>query len=55
MFAVTGNKKGDVWIATDGGLVSYSEKNRLWQKFTRADGLIENEIVSLVDEEKKST
>lgn len=51
VFAVTGNEKGDVWIATDGGLVSYSEKNRLWQKFTRADGLIENEIVSLVDEE----
>lgn len=38
---------GDVAIATSGGLTIYSAETEEWKDFTRANGLPEDQIVSL--------
>ena len=47
VFSITSDLNGNVWIASDGGLANYSESDRKWRFFSRADGLLENEIMAL--------
>ena len=47
VFAISGSGNGVVWIASDGGLARYSSKTDTWRFWTRADGLPENEILSI--------
>jgi hypothetical protein len=43
---------GDVWIATSAGLTRYSARNDVWSHYTRADGLVSDEIQALAFDNK---
>ena len=47
VFAISGTEDGTVWIASDGGLARYSSRTDTWRFWTRAEGLPENEIMSI--------
>ncbi len=38
---------GDVWIASSGGLSRYSENNDSWSYFSRADGMVADQISAI--------
>ena len=44
---VTNPIDGDVWIATSGGVSRYRVKTDVWQHFTRANGLPEDQIQAI--------
>lgn len=47
VFAISGDGDGVIWIASDGGLARYSSRTDSWRFWTRAEGLPENEILSI--------
>lgn len=44
---IVSDKEGNAWLATEGGLVFYNRKKMKFSSFTKADGLPDNNIVSL--------
>ena len=52
VFAIAEDQRGNVWIASDGGLANYDEKSDNWRFFSRVNGLAENEIQAIVCDDK---
>ncbi len=50
------DKEGNAWIATEGGLVFYDRQKKKFASFTKADGLPDDNIISInfTDPEKKT-
>ena len=40
-------KRKEVWLATSGGLTKWSEKDNRWTHYTRADGLVSDQLESV--------
>ena len=44
---IVSDKDGNAWIATEGGLVFYNKEKKKFSSFTKADGLPDDNIISL--------
>lgn len=51
---ITGDKDGNIWIATEGGAFLYDSKSKEFLQYTMEDGLLHNNIFSIYVDSKNS-